>query len=99
MADMLLVGREGYHEKYNRLAAAADAATKKMEAAGLHIVHGQNRVRGSTVFTVEDPSARILGMVKKCGHGPSPCLKLTPESPDRCQTGFLMSLTPHALRE
>jgi len=99
MADMLLVGREGYHEKYNRLAAAVDDATKKIEAAGMHIVHGQYRVRGSTAFTVEDPSARIQRMLKKCGHGPSPAFKLNSPFPDRCQTGFLMSLTPHGIRE
>jgi len=94
MADMLLVGREGYHEKYNRLAAAVDDATKKMEDAGMKVMHKENRVRGSTAFTIEDPSARIQKMLKKCGHGPSPAFNLNSPFPDRVQSGFLMSMTP-----
>ena len=99
MADMLLVGYEGYHEKYNRLAAAVDAATRKIEAAGMRVIHARHRARGSTAFSVEDPSARVTRMLKGCGHGPSPVFRMHPHAPERCQTGFLMSLTPHALRE
>jgi len=99
MADMLLVGREGYHEKYNRLAAAVNTATEKLEEAGMHVMHGHYRVRGSTAFTVEDPSARLQRMLKRCGHGPSPAFRLNSPFPDRCQTGFLMSVTPHGIRE
>jgi hypothetical protein len=99
MADMLLVGMEGYHEKYNRLSAAVDDATEKIAAAGMTIVHSHNRVRGSTAFSVEDPSAEVSRKLKKKGHGPSPVFRLHPEDPSRCQTAFLMSLTPHCLRE
>jgi hypothetical protein len=99
MADMLLVGVEGYHEKYNKLVAAVDAATEKIAAAGMTIIHAHNRVRGSTAFSVEDPSAYIAKMMKKKGHGPSPVFRIAPDDRSRCQTGFLMSLTPHCLRE
>ena len=99
MADMLFVGHEGYHQKYNKLAAAVVEATEKIEAAGMHIIHGQNRARGSTAFGVEDPSALVGRMVKKKGHGPSLIYLMSRDAPERCQTGFLMSLTPHALRE
>ena len=65
----------------------------------MRIIHAQNRARGSTAFSVEDPSARVTRMLKGRGHGPSPVFRMHPHAPERCQTGFLMSLTPHALRE
>merc|ERR1712023_246580 len=70
---MLLVGLEGYHEKYNKLASAVDDVTRKISDAGMKIIHAHNRVKGSTAFSPEDPK--------------------------RCQSGFLLSLTPHCLRQ
>ena len=99
MADMLFVGLEGYHAKYNALAAAVDGAVGKIAAAGMTIIHGEHRARGSTAFSVEDPSAAVGRMVKKRGHAPSLVFTINRDAPARCQTGFLMSLTPHALRE
>jgi hypothetical protein len=39
-----------YHEKYNRLVAAIDRATDDIQAAGMTVVNGHNRARGSTAF-------------------------------------------------
>jgi hypothetical protein len=87
MADMLLVGVEGYHEKYATLATAVADATAQIDAAGMALVHAHNRVRGSTVFSVEDPSAQVMSLLKKKGHGPLPLFRVCPEDPSRCQTG------------
>ena len=48
---------------------------------------------------MEDPSAGVSRLVKAKGHAPSPVFRIAPDEPERCQTGFLMSLTPHCLRE
>lgn len=99
MADMLLVGIDGYYAKYAELGAAVDDVTQKISNAGMTIVHVDRRHSGSTAFGVEDASGCIQKTLKKRGHGPSPLYGLAPDTPSRCQTGFLLSLTPHALRE
>ena len=58
-----------YHAKYRTLAAAVTKLTDKIAAAGMTVIHAHNRVRGSTAFGVEDPSARVMSMLKKKGHG------------------------------
>lgn len=98
LADMLLVGVDGYYEKYRALAASVAEATKTMSSAGMKFIHSQNRVTGSTAFGVEDPSGCIGKRLKKHGHAPSPLFGIAPEDPSRCQTGFLLHVTPHALR-
>lgn len=99
MADMLHIGVDGYYAKYKELYAAVDSATSRMETAGLTLIHAHNRVKGSTAFGVEDPNARMGRIMKKKGHSPAPLFNISPSNPTRCQTGFLMSLTPHVLRE
>lgn len=99
LADMVLVGVDGYHEKYHRLVAAIDNATQTLAAAGMTIIHSHNREKGSTAFGVEDPSALVQKKLKKKGHVCSPLFGVAPDHPERCQTGWLLSLTPHALRE
>lgn len=98
-ADMALVGVDGYYEKYRNLVEAIEVATRTFEAAGLKFVHGHHRAKGSTAFGIEDPSGCTAKKLKKLGHGPAPLFGISPENPDRCQTGFLLSLTPHCLRE
>lgn len=98
LADMLLVGTDGYYEKYRALAACVAEATKTMSTAGMKLIHSQNMVTGSTAFGIEDPSGCIGKRLKKQGHAPSPLFGIAPENPSRCQTGFLLHVTPHALR-
>jgi len=98
MADMRMVGYKGYQDKYFGLASAIETALTRIEAAGGTIVHKHNRRKGSTAFGFEDPRARVIKLLKKKGHGPAPLFKICPEQPQRCQTGFLLSLTPHSLR-
>eukprot|EP00930_Biecheleria_cincta_P036508 TRINITY_DN25027_c0_g1_i1.p1 TRINITY_DN25027_c0_g1~~TRINITY_DN25027_c0_g1_i1.p1 ORF type:complete len:848 (-),score=132.65 TRINITY_DN25027_c0_g1_i1:57-2600(-) len=98
LADMLLVGTDGYYEKYRALAASVAEATKTMSTAGMKLIHSQNVVTGSTAFGVEDPSGCIGKRLKKQGHFPSPLFGVAPEHPSRCQSGFLLHVTPHALR-
>merc|ERR1711937_584381 len=64
LADLILVGVEGYYEKYRALAAAIALAVKTIETAGMKVVHGQNRAKGSTVVSIEDPSAVISKKLK-----------------------------------
>ena len=59
----------------------------------------QPLARHAPVRSVEDPSARVVRLVKAKGHAPSPLFRIAPDEPDRCQTGLYMSLTPHCLRE
>jgi len=99
MADMLLVGVQGYHTKYQKLAISIDKALESFQAAGMTVIHSHNRAKGSTAFGIEDPSAVVQKMLKKKGHGPAPLFRLCPADLGRCQTGWLMSATPHWLRE
>lgn len=99
MADMALVGVDGYHEKYRKLVSAIEQTTQTIESSGMKIVHAHNRAKGSTAFGVEDPSACIYKKLKKKGHGPAPLYRIMPSCPNRCQTGWLLSLTPHCLRQ
>lgn len=64
----------------------------------MKIIHGQHRAMGSTVFAVEDPSAVVCKKLKKKGHGTAPIYLVCPSEPNRCQSGWQLSLTPHCLR-
>ena len=98
VASMRLVGASGYVEMYRALGAAVDTAVKAVEAAGVTVVHKQNRVRGSTVFSVEDPSGIMHKKLKKRGHTTALLYNLCRHRPDRTQTGWQLSVTPYALR-
>jgi len=99
IADLSLVGVDGYYEKYQALVAAIDLVLKQLQDSGMTIVNGQHRCKGSTVFAIEDPSAVVGKKLKQRGHSLSPIYALEPSEPDRCQTGWQLSLTPHCLRE
>merc|ERR1712216_605246 len=99
MADMLLVGLDGYKQKYIELAAAIAQSLATIEASGMKIIHGENRIRGSTVVAIEDPSGVMGRKLKKLGHSTATIFDVCPRDPSRCQSGFQLSLTPHCLRE
>jgi hypothetical protein len=98
IADLSLVSVDGYYEKYRGLASAVEKLVQTMEASGMTIIHAKNRVKGSTVFAVEDPSAVLGKKLKKKGHSTMPIYQVCPQQPMRCQMGFQLSLTPHSLR-
>ena len=62
------------------------------------IVHAKNRVKGSTVISVEDPSGVMIKKIKKRGHHLAALYNLCPADLTRCQTGWQLALTPYALR-
>lgn len=99
MADMLLVGLDGYKQKYIELAAAIAQSLATIEASGMRIIHGQNRIRGSTVVAIEDRSGVMSRKLKKLGHSTACIYDACPKDPSRCQSGFQLSFTPHCLRE
>jgi len=99
IADMHLVGVDGYYEKYLALGAAVADAQKSLSNAGMTIIHSQHKVPGATAFGVEDPSGVVQKKLKKKGHAPSVLYGLAPENPKRVQTGWLLSMTPHGLRQ
>ncbi|KAL1508327.1 hypothetical protein AB1Y20_004437 [Prymnesium parvum] len=99
LADMLLVGVDGYNAKYRTLAAEVARAVETIEAAGMRLVHSSHRVAGSTVIAIEDPSGVMMRKLKKLGHSFAYLFNLAPDQPHRCQTGFSLSLTLHCLRE
>lgn len=99
LADFLLVGVHGYHEKYLELAALIATAVASFEAAGMKVVNSDHRLSGSTVFGIEDPNAVLTKQLKKRGHSPMFLFALCPKDPRRCQYGFQLSLTPHCLRQ
>lgn len=98
-ADLSLMGVDRYHDKYTTLAAAVGKLTTTMEEAGMKIIHAQHRATGSSVISVEDPRVVVQRKLKKLGYGVAPLYKLHPDQPTRCQTGWMLSLTPYALRE
>lgn len=99
LADMLLVGVEGYQQLYRDLAVALEGAAKTIESNGMTIVHARNRIKGSTVLAVEDPSAVMTRKLKKLGHSFAYLYNLCPSEPKRCQLGWSLSLTPYSLRQ
>jgi hypothetical protein len=99
IADLSLVGVDGYYEKYHGVVAAIDGVLKSLQANGMKLMNRQHRAKGSTVFAFEDPSAVMQVELKKKGHGMAPIYLMEPSQTDRCQTGFQFSLTPHCMRE
>jgi len=99
LSDMLLVGVGGYMSKYHQLAEALDGAVATIEGAGMTVVHAHNRIAGSTVIAVEDPSAVLTRKLKKKGHSFAYLFNIAPDEPHKCQTGWSLSLTPYSLRE
>jgi hypothetical protein len=67
IADCFLVSVEGYYAKYRRLASEVSGAAAAIEAAGLTVVHGANRAKGSTVLAVEDESCALAERLKPKG--------------------------------
>jgi len=71
VADLTLIGVEGYHEKYSKLAAAVVETTKMIDMCGMSIVHSHNRVEGSTVFGVEGPWGAVDDCLQDIKEGQS----------------------------
>ena len=99
LADVLFVGVAGYYRKYRELAAAVKGAERALEAAGARVVHGEHRVRGSTVLAVYAPASVLTARLKKRGHSTAFLYNLHPEDAAKCQYGWALSLTPHCLRK
>jgi len=98
IADVRLVGKNGYVKLYSDLNDAIERAVHRIEFAGMHLIHGHKRIKGSTVIAVEDPSGAVAKRMKKLGYSTSPIYKVCPAEPTRCQTGWQLSFTPHHLR-
>jgi hypothetical protein len=98
IASMRLIGCDGYMEKYHTMGTVISQTVEHIEKAGMSVIHHQNRVAGSTVFSVEDPSGVMIKKLKKRGHAVATLFSVCPAHPERCQTGWQLSLTPHALR-
>jgi len=99
IADMWLVGIDGYQELYRKLVSKIDSSVEKIEAEGMTLIHAKNRINGSTVIAVEDPSSVMQRKLKKMGHSTAALYNMCPAHPSRCQLGFGLSLTLHVLRE
>jgi len=98
LADMMLVGVEGYQRKYATLASRIGDVEAAVEAAGLTVFNGHHRVPGSSVIGVEDEAGVMASRLKKCGHTVHGLYNLHPAQPSRVQYGWSLSLTPYALR-
>ncbi|CAK0879611.1 unnamed protein product [Prorocentrum cordatum] len=99
LADMKLVGRQGYVELYRELEGRITEAASKIESAGMKVLHAHNRMPGSTVITVEDPSGAVSTRMKKKGYRTSPIYLACPSAASACQTGWQLCLSPHHLLE
>jgi len=99
LADVKLVGKDGYYRLYKDFSHAIDAVVAKMEGVGMKVIHGANRIRGSTVVAMEDPSGAIARKMKKKGYSTMCIYNVSPEHPERCLNGWQLSFTPHALRQ
>jgi hypothetical protein len=96
---MRLVGQHKYVELYLALNETATRAVHVLEAAGMTVLHTHYRAQGSTVIAVEDPSGAVCKKMKKKGHKLGLLFAVAPDEPARCQTGWQLSLTLHALRD
>ena len=59
LADMCLVGVQGYMQLYHSLAVRLEQLEGAVAKAGLTIVHAHNRPKGSTVISCEDRDAML----------------------------------------
>jgi len=98
LANMQFVGVDAYYDLYYKLNTAIESAVSKLKAAGMKMIHGHNRIEGSTVMTFEDPSGAVAHALKKKGYSAGTIYNVSPEKPHRCQTGWQLSMTPHHLR-
>ena len=79
LADMCLVGPEGYVALYQHLAVRLEVLEAVVLKAGLTIVHARNRPKGSTVLSCEDRDALVTQRLKKRGHAFAGLFNLHPE--------------------
>jgi len=98
LADVKLMGKEGYDKLYNNFNEAIEKLVRGIEAAGMRLIHRDNRIVGSTVIAVEDPSGAMAMKLKKLGYSTAAIFQVAPQDSSRCQTGWQLSLTPHHLR-
>eukprot|EP00927_Polykrikos_kofoidii_P034798 TRINITY_DN2943_c0_g2_i1.p1 TRINITY_DN2943_c0_g2~~TRINITY_DN2943_c0_g2_i1.p1 ORF type:complete len:873 (+),score=144.30 TRINITY_DN2943_c0_g2_i1:91-2619(+) len=98
LANVKLMGQEGYQKLYTDFNEAIEGAVKTIEDTGMTVIHKQHRVKGSTVIAVEDPSGAVSRKLTKKGYSPNSIYNVSPLEPSRCQTGWQLSLTPHHLR-
>lgn len=98
IACMRLMGRQAYIDAYGKLGDAVENVVRVVENAGMRLFHKSFRAGGSTVISVEDPSGLMSKKIGKRGHYVARVFGVAPEFPDKCQTGWQLSATPHALR-
>jgi len=98
ISDMWLVGIDGYYRLYEKLVIEVDKGIRRIQAAGMTLIHARNRYPGSTVIAIEDPSAVLMKRLKKLNHSTASLYNICPAHPERCQTGFGLSLTAHVMR-
>eukprot|EP00927_Polykrikos_kofoidii_P034797 TRINITY_DN2943_c0_g1_i1.p1 TRINITY_DN2943_c0_g1~~TRINITY_DN2943_c0_g1_i1.p1 ORF type:complete len:855 (+),score=133.84 TRINITY_DN2943_c0_g1_i1:76-2640(+) len=98
LANVRLMGNDGYQKLYTDFSVAVEGFVKKLEDKGMKVIHKENRLKGSTVIAVEDPSGAVSQKLKKKGYSTNSIYNVRPEEPSLCQTGWQLSLTPHHLR-
>lgn len=98
LADMKLMGKQGYVRLYRELGERIAEAVSTIEAGGMKVLHAHNRMPGSTVIAVEDPSGAVSPRMKKKGYSMSPIYLARSGDASACQTGWQLSLLPHHLR-
>jgi hypothetical protein len=98
LADMKLMGKQGYIRLYKGFGDKLTDAVQRIEDAGMKVLHAHNRIAGSTVIAVEDPSGAVSRKMKKKGYSTAPIFNARLHDPRSCQTGWQLSLTPHHLR-
>jgi hypothetical protein len=100
LACMKLIGKLKYVKQYELLGTYMNKLANVVEKdLGLNIIHAKNRMIGSTVISVEDPSGIYKKYLKKKGHILASLFNLYPEHPNKCQTGWQLSLTPYGIRK
>mmetsp|Transcript_56213 Transcript_56213/g.131653 ORF Transcript_56213/g.131653 Transcript_56213/m.131653 type:complete len:815 (-) Transcript_56213:15-2459(-) len=99
LADIKLIGLEGYKAIYAEFSANCDAVVNDIRSCGLQVIHDKNRIRGSSVVAVEDPSAAVGKKLKKLGHSTGLIYEVYPAADARCQSGWQLSFTPHHWRQ
>eukprot|EP00939_MAST-03C_sp_MAST-3C-sp1_P000091 g91.t1 len=102
LANLHLIGVDGYCRLYRRVDAAVSKAIGRLREAGLRLVRPFNRRAGSTVLCFEDPSGAVGRIVNRSGYYVGSVYNLhdtcSLERSATSASAWQLSVTPHSLR-
>ncbi len=77
LANLRFVSVKAYYGLYRNLSTAIERAVSKLESAGLKMIHGRHRIKGSYVMAFKDPSGAVVIALK--GYAAATIYNVSPE--------------------